>query len=125
MKPTTKQIEQIKSINAYSTTRFHGNKKKVGTLNIKEYLKIVEIKMQREMIKCNEVFTNIQLIKQLIKDSVNYVGTPYRKIMLEGNTGIYFASPDYLHQDFNKTRLFDKNETTLKLMNIYNALAAK
>lgn len=122
MKPTTKQIEQIKTINAYSTTRFHGNKKKVGTLNIKEYLKIVEIKMQREKLKNAKRLSNIQLIKQLIKDSVNYVGTPYRKIMLEGNTGIYFASPTYMHQDFNKTRLFDKNETTLKLMNIYNAL---
>ena len=123
MKATTKQIEQIKAIKPYSTTRFHGNKKQVGTLSIKEYLNIVEIKMQREKLKHSERPSNIQLIKQLIKDSVNYVGTPYRKIMIEGNTGIYFASPTYLHQDYNKTRLFDKNETTLKLMNIYNALA--
>ena len=123
MKATTKQIEQIKAIKPYSTTRFHGNKKQVGTLPIKEYLNIVEIKMQREKLKHSERPSNIQLIKQLIKDSVNYVGTPYRKIMIEGNTGIYFASPTYLHQDYNKTRLFDKNETTLKLMNIYNALA--
>lgn len=122
MKATTKQIEQIKTIKFHSNTRFHGNKKRVGSLLIKDYLKIVEIKMKREMIKCNEVFTNIELIKKLIKDAINDVELRGRKIMIEGYTGIYFASPDYLHKDYNKTRLFDKNETTLKLMNIYNSL---
>mgnify|MGYP003672729634 CR=1 FL=1 len=109
MKATKKQIEQIKAIKPYSTTRFHGNKKQVGTLPIKEYLNIVEIKMQREKLKHSERPSNIQLIKQLIKDSVNYVGTPYRKIKATQESTLHrllisiktTTRPDYL----TRTRL--------------------
>ena len=63
----------------------------------------------------------IELTKSCILWSKETIGTNYHKIMIEGNTGIYYCSPIYLHQDYNKSRLFDKNKATLKLMDLFNS----
>lgn len=62
----------------------------------------------------------LQLTNECIKWSKETIGTNYFKVMIEGNTGIYYCSPIYLHHDYNKTRLFDKTKATLKLMDLFN-----
>ena len=125
-KLTVKQIQQVKSLNAWSRTNFHGNTKKIGELAIDDLKKIVSKKIKRELSK---IYTGkkseIQIVRSLINQSLKSKGTNYFKIMIEGNTGIYLASPVYLHSDYNKCRLFDKNEKTLKLMHLFNKIVNK
>jgi hypothetical protein len=40
--------------------------------------------------------------------------------LIVGNNNIYYTAPAYGHQDYNKSRIFTKNEKTLKLMDIFN-----
>ena len=61
-------------------------------------------------------------IEYLLENSINNKNTGYFKKMIEGNTGIYYASPVHLHSDYNKTRVFDKSELTLKIMEVFNKL---
>lgn len=121
---TAKQIEQVKNLNPWGISiNFHGNRKKVGALPI-ELAKIIILKKRsRELIKtaCNKK-TNTQILKGLIKWSKECINTPYFKTLIEGNTGIYYASPTYGHSDYNKSRIFDKTPETLNLMRIFNAL---
>ena len=123
---TVKQIQQVKSLNTWSRTNFHGNTKKIGELAINDLKKIVSKKIKRELSK---IYTGkkseIQIVRSLINQSLKSKGTNYFKIMIEGNTGIYLASPVYLHSDYNKCRLFDKNEKTLKLMHLFNKIVNK
>jgi hypothetical protein len=123
---TTQQIEQVKSLRAFSTTRFHGNKKVVGLLPIDLYVKVVIKKYDRAVLRQdNRKETPTQIVKRLYLQHNLYKGTPYAKILIEGNTGIYLASPSYGHNDYNKCRVFDKNEQTIKLMHLYNSLINK
>jgi hypothetical protein len=120
---TPQQIEQVKLLKPFSTTRFHGNKKVVGLLPIYVYIYVVTKKYDRNILKqdnCKE--TPTQIVKRLYMQHKLYKGTSYAKVMIEGNTGIYLASPLHEHSDYNKCRLFDKNEHTIKLMNLYNLL---
>lgn len=57
---------------------------------------------------------------QAIQGSISY-----SKVLIEGNSNIYWVSPVYGHRDFNKCIAFPKNETTLKAMNLINAFLAK
>lgn len=65
--------------------------------------------------------TNKQITNECIMLSKKAHGTPYFKVMILGNTGIYYASPIYQHKDYNKTRLFDITDETLKLMMYFNS----
>jgi Holliday junction resolvase len=128
------KIEQIKTLTAYSKTNFHGNTKKVGLLTVEEIKTIVSKKYNRKM--GNYIAKNGRLImsyefksvnklpsekvRSLLEWSKQCIGTSYFKIMIEGNTGIYLASPVYGHADYNKCRLFDKTPQTLKLMQLFN-----
>ena len=66
-----------------------------------------------------------QRIESLIESSIRAKGTPYFKIMIDGNTGIYYASPVYRHSDYNKTRVFDKTPETLLLMQEFNRVVCE
>jgi hypothetical protein len=124
---TQKIIQEIKAIQAWDRIEFHGNRKKVGTIEVKEYIQIVLKKRQRSINKSSEqlYYSPAQRVRELIKWSLECTNTNYFKIMIEGHTGIYYAHPTYLHSDYNKTRLFDKNESTLKLMNLFNLIINK
>lgn len=123
---TQSQINQIKSIQTWNRTSFHGNTKKVGTLPIEEYLTIIAKKKERELRKVSESRPQpAQLVRQLLRQNAPAVGTPYHKVMIEGNTGIYLASPIHQHSDYNKCRVFAKTDKGLKLMAIYNQLIGK
>jgi len=125
-KPTLTQIEYIKSLKPWTNLNFHGNTKKINGVPIESIKGIVLKKRYRENLKYSSgKITPIQQFKECYNHFNQYKGTPYCKIMIEGNTGIYFASPIYLHQDYNKTRLFDKSEYTIKLLKLFTSLTAK
>lgn len=73
------------------------------------------------MAKLKATKEQIELTNQCIQWSKDTYGTKYHKVMIEGNTGIYYASEIYRHNDYNKTRLFDKNKATLQLMDIFHS----
>jgi hypothetical protein len=118
-----KQIEQVKAIRTWTNTRFHGNTKKVDALLLTDIKIIIQKKYVREIAKqSNTKKSNATILRELIKWSKECKGTGYFKTLIEGNTGIYYASPTFGHSDYNKSRIFDKNEQTLNLMRIFNAL---
>lgn len=45
---------------------------------------------------------------------------PYSKILVVGNSNIYWASPIYLHQDYNKSIALENNEKNRKLAETIN-----
>ena len=57
----------------------------------------------------------------LLERSKNAVDTNYFKLMVKGNTGIYYAHPAYGHADYNKHRVCDITPYTLRLMKQFNA----
>ena len=120
------QIAQVKQIKAWTSTRFHGNRKTVALLSVNDIKAIVAKKVSREVAKINNSNkTNVQKVRELIKWSLETKGTGYFKVLIEGNTGIYYASATYGHSDYNKSRVFDKNPETLKLMSLFNSIVNK
>jgi hypothetical protein len=123
---TAKQIAQVKTIKTWSSTKFHGNTKKAGSLLVADFKAIVAKKVSREVAKIDtSKKSNVQKVRELIKWSLETKGTGYFKVLIEGNTGIYYASAAYGHSDYNKSRVFEKNADTLKLMELFNAIVSK
>ena len=123
---SSKQIAQVRAIKTWTSTKFHGNTKKVGSLLVADLKAIVAKKVSRELAKIDtSKKSNVQKVRELIQWSIQTKGTGYFKILIEGNTGIYYASPVYRHRDYNKSRVFEKNTETLKLMRIFNAVVSK
>lgn len=129
---TAKQIAQVKAINAWDSTKFHGNRKKIGLLSVADFEDIVMKKYRRRLnqpvhytVDYPKNESKIAKVKRLLKWSIECKGTSYFKTLIEGNTGIYYASPVYGHGDYNKSRVFDKNEKTLKLMQLFNKIVNK
>lgn len=128
-----KQIAQVREITTQTNTNFHGNTKKVGCLPIDVVREIVAKKAKRDRINCRGIYSactaveksQVRRVKSLIKWSLECKGTSYFKVLIEGNTGIYYASASYGHRDYNKSRIFDKNPQTLKLMHLFNAIISK
>lgn len=121
-----KQIEEIKNIPSWTLTKFHGNQRKVGSLLVSDFKAIVAKKSARQIAKSETgVKSNVQKVKELIRWSLECKGTPYFKTLIEGNTGIYYASPKFGHSDYNKTRVFDKTPETLNLMRIFQNIVNK
>lgn len=125
-KLTSSQIEQIKAITSWQSTKFHGNTKTVGELPIELFKDIVKKKVQREIRKQFN-YKESEATKTLrhLKYNLSIIDSNYFKIMIEGNSGIYLAHPVYQHQDYNKHRMFDKTEKTIRLMNLYNTIVNK
>lgn len=123
---SAKQIEQVKAIKTWTSTRFHGNTKKVGSLLVTDLKAIVSKKVSREVAKLDtSKKSNVQKVRELITWSKETKGTNYFKVLIEGNTGIYYASPAYAHSDYNKSRVFAKTPETLKLMELFNSIVNK
>jgi hypothetical protein len=124
---TAQQIEQVKKIGIWDFhVRYHGNKKKDKLLKVSDIKTISEKKYKREMIKVdNKKLSPVQKTKELINFSKDFKDSNYFKIMVEGNKNIYLASPIYMHNDFNKSIVFPKNEKTIRLMQIFNKVVNK
>ncbi len=123
---SAKQIAQVKEIKTWTSTKFHGNTKKVGSLLVTDLKAIVAKKVSRELAKIDtSKKSNVQKVRELLQWSIQTKGTGYFKVLIEGNTGIYYASPVYGHSDYNKSRVFEKNAETLKLMQLFNSIINK
>lgn len=119
------QIEQIKKISPFENINFHGNRKKIGSLPISLVKEIKEKRLKRKYgcsISTAPKKSDLGKLVELIKWSLQCKDTNYFKILIEGNTGIYYAHPDYKHQDYNKSRVFEKNENTIKFIDIFNRI---
>lgn len=123
---SAKQIAQVKEIETWTSTKFHGNTKKVGSILVTDLKAIVAKKVSRELAKIDKSKkTNVQKVRELLQWSIQTKGTGYFKVLIEGNTGIYYASPSYGHSDYNKSRVFEKNAETIKLMQLFNSIINK
>lgn len=124
---TQSQIKTIKGIKPWQSSNFHGNRKTIGGIPISMYREILEKRRDRELSKISSIGkeSHMERVRKLLHLSMERIGTPYFKVMIEGNSGIYYASPTYMHDDYNKCRLFDKTEKTLKIMQVFNSILAK
>lgn len=123
-KLTQKQIEEIKKISPFENINFHGNRKKINNLPISLVKEIKDKKLRRKycQIGTSPKKSDLGKLIDLIKWSLQCKNTNYFKVLIEGNTGIYYAHPDYKHSDYNKSRVFDKNENTIKFIEIFNRI---
>lgn len=114
----------IASAHVLPSTRVHGNAKKVGELPVEYYKQLVaslhEKRHARNEAKAAKPLKGAALVRELVRETRAAKGTPYMKVLIEGNTGIYYASPMHGHKDYNKTRVMDKTPYTLRLMEIFN-----
>jgi hypothetical protein len=122
---TNNQIEVIKNIQPFTFAKFHGNKKTVNGIPVAAYINIVKKKGERELRKRTRPVSKFDLIKELISECKRTAGTPYFKMLILGNTSIYFASPEFGHKDYNKSRVMDATPENIKLMNVVNSLISK
>ena len=123
---TQTQIDAIKQLEYYTPIKFHGNRKQYNGIPVEMVKKVVETKQNRMYARHSGTMPSLfQTVRELVRQSRESKGTPYFKTLIEGNTGIYYASPSYGHRDYNKTRICDKNDTTLKIMSLFNSLIQK
>jgi len=125
--PTAKQIEALKALSGqYLTSRMHGNCKTFKGLPVNVYLEIARKRREREELRVHiDRETYGQTFRRLLGWSIECIGSNYYKVMIEGNKNIYYASPDYGHADYNKSRIWPNNERGHKLMNLFNSILAK
>lgn len=125
-KATQKQISEAKAIKTYFPDNFHGNKQKVGSLWMNDYKMILKKKRERQD-RAREYTkpTPAKLARNLVAEAQKIKHTPYFKVMIEGRTGIYLASPEHRHKDYNKNRLFDKTPRNIQIMEIFNKLITR
>lgn len=64
---------------------------------------------------------NKMIVNECIELSKISYGTNYFKVLIYGNTGVYYASPIYRHCDYNKSRLFDIDKNSEKLIKYFNS----
>jgi hypothetical protein len=117
------QIETIKGLTAFYPCSFHGNRKQINGLPIDIYKAIIHKKRERSNIESAKL-SDVQKVKGLLSTNADK-DSPYFKVMIEGETGIYLACPVHRHKDYNKARLFDKTERTLKLMQLFNKIVTR
>lgn len=128
------EVETIKSLTTSTFISNDGRRRKHKNICIKLAREIVMKKRQRAGLELSKGVKSWALcpkikelqkykkVKKLLKDSKENINTPYFKTLIVGNTGIYYASPVYGHSDYNKTRVFDKTEKTLKIASIFNRM---
>lgn len=119
-----KQIKQVRETTYWQIASVHGNRKYIGALTVQQFGEIARKKWDRMILKNKSyhALTQMEEVMYLLKWSAKCRGTGYYKILIEGNTGVYYASPVYGHSDYNKHRLFDKTEKTLKIMRLFNTV---
>ena len=123
---TQQQIEQVKTINSlYASNKQHGNRKYhswFDLLLVEDVKRIIEKKSLRKLLNYPaRPKSEVSILRELITRSESSINTNYFKVLIEGETGIYFAHPVHQHSDYNKSRVFEKNEKTLRLMDMFNS----
>ena len=69
--------------------------------------------------------STITRIKREMSEQIKWGYSSYSKILIEGNTNIYWASPVYLHSDYNKSRAMENTPKNRKIMELVNKMLAK
>lgn len=132
-----KKVKELKS--ATKTEIFKFVAKKFGNENLKnkvyDFLKnhsvygekvAYKIAYFNEKLDCSNVVNlPVSRIVEMAKHYKNQGSSNYSKILIEGNSNIYWASPVYGHSDYNKSIAISKNENTLKLMQLVNCFLNK
>lgn len=122
---TQSQIATIRGIRAWNSTgMIHGNTKHYKGLPVSLFRDIVEKKKARELLRDSN-YSNLRLMERIrimLNQSIANKGTSYHKVMIMGNTGIYYASPIYLHSDYNKVRVMDITPRNIRIMELFNKI---
>ena len=143
MKPTKKQIKEVlRSQERTAIFKIHSQYLKSGGTIKTVYDFICEF-APNQTVRSNayrvafwgkhEKHINLKPLNQPIQDVIHYAKdqakkglTPYSKVLVKGNTSIYWASPIYKHSDYNKSKALENNEKNREVMRIINNyLAAK
>jgi hypothetical protein len=127
MKLSQKQIETIKAIQPWQNATFHGNKRTVNGIPVTLFRAIIEKKRKRQMIASHSSSheRTTEKVLRLLSNSIRTKGTGYHKILIQGNTNIYYASPVHLHSDYNKSIVMPITPANIRLMNLFNSLVNK
>jgi predicted P-loop ATPase/GTPase len=76
-----------------------------------------EKKIHTQLCEC------IKFAKQQVNDGS--ISTSYGKVLVEGNNNIYWASPNFGHSDYNKSRAFENTPENRILAKKINAFLLK
>ena len=80
---SSKQIAQVRAIKTWTSTKFHGNTKKVGSLLVADLKAIVAKKVSRELAKIDtSKKSNVQKVRELLQWSIQTKGTGYFKVLI-------------------------------------------
>lgn len=92
----------------------------VRNRDIKPYSYVIKI---NKFYRLNE--STISRIRREMNEQIKWGYSSYSKILIEGNTNIYWASPVYLHSDYNKSRAMENTPENRKIMELVNKMLAK
>lgn len=71
------------------------------------------------------LYTPIANVVSFAKQQKKETKSNYSKVLIEGNTNIYWASENYGHADYNKSIAMPLNEANAKIMNLVNSYLSK
>lgn len=133
-------MKTVKSLKSLTKTQiFNFVAKKFGKENIKQ--KVYDF-LKNHSVYGNKIAYRMAYVsdKQIVS---NFINTPianvvafakaqkkegkstYSKVLIDGNTNIYWASEIYRHSDYNKSIAMPINDSNLKLMQVVNSYLAK
>lgn len=124
---TSKQIEVVKQLQVWTSTNFHGNRKQYHGLPVEFVKEIVAKKLRRWSLLHGQQIkeSTVSKCRRIANECIRSKDTGYFKILIEGNSNIYLASPIYKHSDYNKSIVMANNEQNRKLMAIVNNILLK
>lgn len=142
MKPTIKQIKEVlRTQDRTAIFKIHSQYLKSGGVTKYVHDFIVEY-APNEAVRSNayriahlgkhEKHIDLKPLNQPIQDVIQYAKeqakkglSSYSKVLIEGNSSIYWASPVYQHSDYNKSRAMENNEKNREVMRVVNSYLNK
>lgn len=146
MKPTKKQIQEtLRTLDSTKIFRIA----KLSGVDINNRINVMRFvekyaptqKIERAAFRltlcadhANQLKTVHNRIEQPISNAINYakrqiengaIRTNYGKILIEGNTRIYWAHPTHGHSDYNKSAAMPNTETNRRAATLINSILSK
>lgn len=137
MKPTIKQIKTVlRTQDRTAIFKIHSQYLKAGGTIKSVYAFICEFAPSQK-VRSNayplafwgkhEKPMDLKPLEQPIQDVIKYAKkqvkeglSSYSKVLIEGNSSIYWASPVYKHSDYNKSVAMENNEKNREVMRVVN-----
>lgn len=133
MKPTVKQIKTaLRTQNRTAIFKIHSQHLKSGGTIKSVYAFILEYAPNQNVrsnaypiafwgkhekhIDLKPLNQPIQEVIQFAKEQAKKGFSSYTKVLIEGSTSIYWASPVYKHSDYNKSKALENNEKNREIM---------